>query len=157
MANKKYINDDPDQTYDVDESFPILMSTCVKYMREVLNTSFVERGHAITSEQWILLCHLASQDGVSQLELARRSDKTEVSVLNLLKKLEINDLVIRRPDPLDGRSKRVYLTSKGRKLQKTLIPMAKGNITQMTEGLNVNDIDHLKTTLRTITDNLKNK
>ncbi|TKB12238.1 MarR family winged helix-turn-helix transcriptional regulator [Desulforhopalus sp. IMCC35007] len=157
MPNLKNINDNPNQTYDVDESFPILMATCVKYMREALNASFAERGYAITSEQWILLCHLASQDGVSQLELARRSDKTEVSTLNLLKKLEVNDLVIRRPDPVDGRSRRVYLTSKGRKLQKTLIPMAKGNIIKMTEGLDVKDIDHLKTILRKITDNLKNK
>jgi DNA-binding MarR family transcriptional regulator len=91
------------------------------------------------------------------LELARRSDKTEVSTLNLLKKLEINGMVIRRPDPVDGRSRRVYLTSKGRKLQKTLIPMAQGNIRKMTEGLEERDIDLLKTTLRKITDNLKNK
>ena len=144
-----------DAAYDVDDSFPILMATCVKYMRESLNARFAERGYTVTSEQWILLSHLAGQDGVSQLELARRADKTEVSTLNLLKKLEKSGSVIRRRDPVDGRSNRVYLTSEGRNLQRELVSSAKGNVINMTEGLDVEDIEHLKMVLRKITTNLK--
>jgi len=158
MTVMKQINESTypaDEKYDVDESFPLLMSTCVKYMRETLNARFAEKGYAITSEQWVLLTLLADQDGVTQLDLAKRSDKTEVSTLNLLRKLENNDLVIRRPDPVDGRSKRVYLTNEGRKLQKSLISSAKANIARMSRGLESEDIEKLKSILRVITRNLK--
>jgi len=147
--------DSSEEIYDVEESFPLIMATCVKYMRETLNARFAEQGYSVTSEQWSLLALLADQDGVTQLELARRSDKTEVSTLNLLRKLEKNGFVVRHPDPVDGRSKRVYLTTEGRKLQKSLIPLAKANLAKMSTGIEDKDIENFKAVLRTITRNLK--
>ncbi|SEA41220.1 DNA-binding transcriptional regulator, MarR family [Desulfuromusa kysingii] len=145
---------DHNTTYEVNESVPMLMAACVKSLRQSLNARFAELGYAITSEQWILLCHLAEQDGVSQLDLARRYRSSEVSTLNLLNKLESHDLVLRQRDPIDARSKRVYLTTKGRNLQAKLIPAAKANIQAMSQGLDSDDIEQLKAILRTIYRNL---
>lgn len=141
--------------YDVDESLPMLMATCVKYMRESLHIRFSDMGNPFTSEQWLLLTHLATRDGVTQKNLASRSNRTEVAVLNLLNKLEKDDLVVRRRDPVDGRCKRVYLTVKGRKLQRELIPSAKENISQMCKDISNDDIQLLKKTIHKITNNLK--
>lgn len=141
-------------TYDVNESVPMLMAACVKVMRQSLHARFVAMGVAITSEQWVLLSHLAEQDGLSQLDLARRYGSSEVSILNLLNKLEDNELVLRRRDPVDARSKRVYLTVKGRNLQAALVPEAKANIQAMTEGLGAAELTQFKSMLRTIYGNL---
>lgn len=142
-------------TYNVDDSLPMLMATCVKYMRESLHIRFSHMGSPLTSEQWLLLTHLAHRDGVTQKDLAKQSNRTEVAALNLLNKLEKDDLVVRRRDPVDGRCKRVYLTAKGRKLQRSLISSAKDNISQMCKGIPNDDIELLKTTILKITGNLK--
>lgn len=142
--------------YDVRDSLPMLMSTCVKHMRQTLNKSFTQLGYGLTSEQWVILTHLADKDGVTQQDIATRYGRTEVSVLHLLKKLEQSGLVLRRRDPKDARSNRVYLTPEGRKLQKALIPVAHANISKMSAGLDHQDIEHLKTLLRKMTSNLKN-
>lgn len=143
------------ETYDVEDSFPMLMATCVKYMRESLNERFVSCGQTVSTEQWIILTLLASQDGVSQKDIAERSNRSEVSALNLLKKLEKEGLVIRLPDPVDKRSRRIFLTTEGRKLQQSLIASAKANMRQMTESIPLEDIQDLKKIVRKITNNLK--
>lgn len=146
---------DSSETFRVKDSFPAQMTTCVKYMRERLNRRFANAGYNVTAEQWILLLHLADQDGISQQTLADRYDRTKVSALNLLKKLEKNGLVIRRPDPVDGRTNRVYLTPEGRKLQRSLIPLAKENVASMSAGITAGEIEQLKSIVAKIMKNLK--
>lgn len=142
-------------SYDIDESFPMLMATCVNYMRESLNARVCEAGFNVSSEQWMILTYLAYSDGISQQDLADRYQRSKVSTLALLKKLEKNGLITRQPDPDDGRSNLVYLTSEGRNLQQSLIPIAKKNVKRMSEGLSCEDIERFKITLRKITTNLK--
>ncbi|MGB5445238.1 MAG: MarR family transcriptional regulator [Psychromonas sp.] len=146
---------DYDNNYTVDESFPMVLANCVKYMRASLNARFIKNGCNITSEQWMLLMYLAEQDGITQQTLADFCGISKVSVLNLIKKLENNGLIIRHPDPTDGRSNRVYLTNEGRKIKNSLIPLAKKNINKMTEGISNDDIELLKRTAKKITNNLK--
>jgi len=72
-----------EDVYDVEDSFPMLMATCVQYMRKTLNARVTEAGHTVTSEQWMILTCLAQQEGVSQQDLADRYDRTKVSTLAL--------------------------------------------------------------------------
>ena len=144
-----------DEKYDVDESFPMLMSTCVKYMRESLNARFMLNGCAITSEQWMMLMYLSKQDGMSQQHLADDCSISKVSALNLIKKLEKNNLLVRHPDPVDGRSNRVYLTSEGRKIQRLLIPLAQKNTNKIAQGIAREDIEQLKQIVKKMIGNLK--
>ena len=137
------------------ESIPMLLSTCVKYIRESLNARFAEAGNTFSFEQWRLLTFLARQDGVSQLDLARLSDRTEVSVLNLLKKLEERGLILRQRDPVDARSKRVFLTLDGRKKHEELLPVILDNRTRICHGLTEKDINTLKRILKIIINNSK--
>jgi DNA-binding MarR family transcriptional regulator len=123
-------------------------------MRESLNARFQKAGFNITTEQWNLLAHLAEQDGLSQQALADRYRRSKVSALNLLKKLETAGLIARHPDPTDGRTNRVYLTAKGRKIQKALIPLAVKNIEAMSHGLSDEELQMLKKIIRIITRNL---
>ena len=141
--------------YNVDESFPMLMSTCVKKMRETLNARFLQSGCAISSEQWILLMYLGRHDGMTQQQLADDCSISKVSALNLIKKLEKNNLIVRHPDPLDGRSNRVYLTCEGRKIQQILIPLAQDNTNKIAQGISNEEIKQLKLIVRKMLNNLK--
>jgi DNA-binding MarR family transcriptional regulator len=143
-----------EQHYNIEESFPLLMSNCVKLMRESLNMRLQRNGFMVSSEQWILLVYLAKQDGITQQVLADHCGISKVSVLNLIKKLEKTQLIVRHPDPVDGRSNRVYLTAEGRDIQRSLIPLVRENTQQLVQGVNLDDIEHLKRTVRQITANL---
>ena len=140
--------------YDIDDAFPYMMDTCVKLMKESLNDRFSAAGFDITSEQWKVLAFLWKQDGLTQQDLADRLGRSKVSVFNILKRMEKTNLVVRAPDPTDGRSKRVFLTSEGRTIQKELVTLAKENKLHMTEGLSRDEIEQMKKIIRKIITNL---
>lgn len=143
-----------DYKYDVNDSFPMLLAKCEKFMRESLNKRFKDAGFNVTTEQWIILVHLGQQDGLTQQDLADRYNRSKVSALNLVRKLEKAGYVIRESDPVDRRCNRVYLTSNGRKLLQTLVPLAKANIAYMSEGISIEEIELLKSIVKKITGNM---
>ncbi len=70
----------------------------------------------VTRSQWWLLAHLSRHNGVMQTELAQLLDIAKVSLGGLIVRLEASKLVERRPDSVDRRIKRVFLTSAGQTL-----------------------------------------
>lgn len=140
--------------YDVNESFPMLIANCEKYMRESLNARFRDAGYRVTTEQWVILVHLDHQDGISQQAIADRYDRSKVSAFNLIKKLKKEGYVLRKTDPNDARSKLIYLTQKGKNLLQKLIPIAKENIKAMSRGIGTEEIRVLKQVARKIIQNL---
>ncbi|THB64728.1 MAG: MarR family transcriptional regulator [Desulfovibrio sp.] len=143
-----------DLDYDIDDSLPRMMGTCVKLMRESLNARFQDAGYDITIEQWIVLLNLWRQDGLSQQALADRYGRSKVAAFKLLEKLEDQGLVMRQADPVDARCKRVFLTTDGKKLQAELVPLAKENITAMTRDISQADLETAKQVIRKVTSNL---
>lgn len=140
---------------NTEESIPMLLATCMKHIRASLSARFVEAGSSISFEQWRVITLLTHQDGVSQLDLAQLSDRTEVSTFNLLKKLESGGYVLRQKDPVDARCKRVFLTAAGRRKQQELLPVVLDNRARICNGLNEEDIKTLKQTLKIIIENIK--
>ena len=63
-----------------------------------------------------LLFPLAHEDGLTQLELAKRTHLSPPTVSVTLKKMEADGLLARLPDEKDQRTVRVYLTGEGRSL-----------------------------------------
>jgi DNA-binding MarR family transcriptional regulator len=58
---------------------------------------------------------LSVDDGLRLIELAGRAGMTAQSMGELVDDLEARGYVERRPDPVDRRAKRVYLTDKGQR------------------------------------------
>lgn len=67
-----------------------------------------------------ILFHLVKTDGITQLELAKRSHLKPPTISVSLKKMEDDGLVIRKTDPNDMRQVRVYITEKGQNLEEKL-------------------------------------
>jgi len=84
--------------------------------RTVFDQRMKPRG--ITRSQWWVLTNLSRHEGVAltQVELARLLDVGKVTVGGLIDRLEENGLVVRTPDPMDRRSKRVSVSQKGQEL-----------------------------------------
>jgi DNA-binding MarR family transcriptional regulator len=75
----------------------------------------------LTRAQWRVIVYLHREDGLMQVDLAKLLGTGKVAVGGLVERLEKSGWVERRPDPRDGRSNRVYLTKKGRAIEKEMI------------------------------------
>jgi MarR family transcriptional regulator, organic hydroperoxide resistance regulator len=64
-----------------------------------------------------VLIPLFEEDGLRMGELARRARLSKQTMTALVRRLERDDLVERRPDPVDARASRIYLTSRSRRFE----------------------------------------
>ena len=67
--------------------------------------------------QPFLLAVLWESEGVTHSELARRIHVSPATVTNMIKRMEKGGLLERRPDKVDQRVSRVYLTDAGRAIR----------------------------------------
>jgi len=75
----------------------------------------------ITRAQWWVLAHLSRHDGMAQTQLASMLDVGKASLGSLLDRLEATGFIERRPDAVDRRVKRVYLTRSSQQLLERLV------------------------------------
>jgi DNA-binding MarR family transcriptional regulator len=137
------------------DAFSWMMATCSKQLRECLAVRFVNAGYSVTPEQWAILGHLFLRDGLSQQALADRFHRSKVAAFQLISKLEKQGLVVRRPDPEDGRSNLIYLTSEGRAVQSELIALAQQNMAWALTGVSEADLEVAKRVVGRIISNTK--
>jgi MarR family transcriptional regulator for hemolysin len=78
------------------------------------------RPFGVTADQFVVLRFLAEEDGISQKDLVRLCSSDPTTIGRMLELLEDKGCVQRRPDPDDGRSRLVFLTTRGRNLCKRL-------------------------------------
>jgi len=98
------------------------------------------RCHHLNTGQLDLLFHIASDEGLSQQELARRTGHSKANVSQLLDKLEAAGLVERAPE---GRAYAVSLTEAGRKLLDAVLPLQEQLILEQCRRLTPDERDAL--------------
>ena len=102
----------------------------------------------------LVLSTLAVSDGTNQLELVRLTHLRPPTVSVILRRMEEEGLVARQADPDDRRSVRVYLTDKGRNLDKENIERIKALDSIALSGVSEGEIETLMALLPKIRDNL---
>ena len=100
------------------------------------------------------LSFLASGDGVTQLDLVNATHLRPPTISVILKELEADGIVERRRDEADMRSIRVYLTDKGRELDRRNISKIKQLDAVALDGLDNDEQETLMRLLGKIRDNL---
>ncbi len=104
--------------YQLDHNIGFLVNDISRLISTEYNKIMKPLG--LTRAQWRVIVHLHRSDGLTQSELAELLDVGKVSVGGLIDRLEHSDWVERRDDPQDRRSNRVYLTRKGRAIEKKM-------------------------------------
>ncbi len=108
-------------SFNMDESLGYIINrTLIKIKKE-----FIKRlkPYDLTPEQWTLLNCLGEQDGLTQTDLAEKTYKDQPNTARMLDKLEKKNLLRRADNPEDRRAFLIYLTEKGKKLRKRIIPI----------------------------------
>lgn len=129
--------------------------------RAALYALFADRGIEMTPERWAVLVRLWQHDDAgsaepapTQRELAARTLKDEPTVSRILEGMEAKGWIARRPDPHDGRTRRVHLTAKGKRLEGELVPAAKKLVARLERGIPEADLVATRRTLRKMFENL---
>lgn len=101
-----------------------------------------------------ILVDLSQKDGVRQQDLAVVAIKDKATIARGLKSLEESGLVLRMEDPIDRRTKRIYITAEGRKLVQRVFPLAKEVIDRAGVGIPTEDLQVCHRVLKQMYENL---
>lgn len=108
----------------------------------------------VTRSQWWVLAFLSRRDGMPQVALAEELDLGKVALGGLIDRLEANGTVERRPDPVDRRVKRIFLTKAGAKLIKEIRASSAEAEDLILAGIDDDDLQAMVRALRGMKANL---
>ena len=111
--------------------------------------------HGISTAMWFFLRALFQEDGISQRELSARVGLMDPTTVEQIRNMEAQGYIVRRRSAGDKRKINVYLTAKGRALQKPLMRHAVGVNEAALVGLSAGEVGFLRLALLRIIGNLK--
>ena len=138
----------------LDRALPFLIHACYQQLRSVTYKEFAQHGLELTPEQWIVLVQLWQADGQSQSDLAELTRRDKPTLSRIIDTMEKSGLVERTADARDARTRRVVLTRHGKALQPKLVPLAKGIVQRLEQGIPERDLETTHRTLRRMLENL---
>ena len=111
----------------------------------------------ITRAQWWALANLSRQetDGMIQTDLARLLDVGKVTVGGLIDRLEASGHVERRPDPVDRRIKRIFITDRGYAVIEQMRSVGRDLNSIVLKGVPPDEVRVAEEVLRRMKDNLR--
>jgi DNA-binding MarR family transcriptional regulator len=134
------------------DSIGYLVREANKYFSQLLQI-MVER-HGVTTAQWHFLRALWDQDGITQAELSKRVGIMTPTTVVALNTLEKKGLIARHAHPTDRRKLNVFLTKRGRRLERWLLPCGKVGNEAATRKMPTAMIAQTRAALRTMCENL---
>ena len=135
------------------------IGTMLAQVSRLIRRSFDERARAIgvTRPQWQVLSILKRNSGINQGGLAEILEVEPITAGRMIDRLQEAKLVERRPDPMDRRVWRLYLTQKGAALLDHLLPLANETFQTALEGISEAEQAQLLDMLDRIRTNLTRK
>lgn len=95
-----------------------LLAKAAQRWNELLAQRFAAAGWAdVRPSYGSVLVPLFEEDGLRMGELARRARLSKQAMTELVRRLERDGLVERRPDPSDGRASVIFLTERSRAVE----------------------------------------
>ncbi len=102
----------------IGDEFQTAFWSAKRAMAEAGEAAFHRHG-VRSGQQWILR-RLWDEDGLTPGEIARRLELSTPTVTKAAMRMEAAGLIDRRPDPKDARLIRLFLSERGRALEKTI-------------------------------------
>src|SRR5262245_14372547 len=152
--------DDPDdvQAPDPSATSPVtrddvgfLLAKAMQRWNELLAARFVEAGFSeVRPSYGSVLLPLYEEDGLRMGELARRARLSKQTMTTMVRRLESDGLVERRPDPGDARASLVFLTERSRAFEPVAAATLRDIDALVRRRLGAERLAELKTALRVL-------
>jgi DNA-binding MarR family transcriptional regulator len=111
--------------------------------------------HGVSLGQYQVLRVLFTHDGITQSELSDQLEVKKGALTVMFEGLERDGYITRRRPPSDGRKLNVFLTTKSRRLQRTLVRIARDINASAQEGVAQRDIDLTSRVIEAVIGNLE--
>ena len=108
----------------------------------------------VTRSQWWVLAYLSRHDGMIQSDLANVLDLGKAALGGLIDRLEAGGFIMRRPDELDRRVKRIFLSTSGVQLIKEMVKSSHHMSERMLKDMSTVDRNRLVELLTHVKRNL---
>jgi DNA-binding MarR family transcriptional regulator len=141
--------------FSPDNLYSILSGRPHSFFNKALKNNFKKNNITLTKEQWSILGVLWQNDGCSQQTLANKTYRDKPSITRLIDNLEKENLVERRPDVKDRRLKKIFLTIKGKTIEKEVIKIANQTLLDATKGIDPKNLEIIRDTFLQIYENLE--
>ncbi|MCB2083655.1 MAG: MarR family transcriptional regulator [Sphingomonadaceae bacterium] len=115
------------------ERIAILASDIGRLLRREFDQRAKSAG--LTRPQWRLLMTLRDREGINQGELAELLLVEPITVCRMVDRLEESGMLVRRADPADRRSWRLYLEPRARRLLEELRPTVMEFLADIFDGI----------------------
>lgn len=133
--------------------FAITLNDVARMLRTYADYKAAQFG--ITRAQWTVLVRLDRSEGLNQSELAEVLDLQPITLTRLLDKLCDTNLIERRPDPVDRRVKRLFLTPAARPLLEKLGSLGDEMMATALDGVEASTVERITAQLAVIKGNLR--
>jgi DNA-binding MarR family transcriptional regulator len=120
-----------------------------------VTSSFSEQGFDVTVEQFGVLALLWYKEGVNQQDIADGLNRDKTTIARIIENMVNRSLIVKVPDQIDKRNKLIYLTQKGKSLQKDMVESAGTVYYQALNNISSTDLENCLKTMKQITKNLK--
>jgi len=107
----------------------------------------------ITQARLLIFQHLNASSEISQADLQRRLGVDGAVITRLVKQMEVEGLLTRRPDPADNRFTLVKLTTEGHRQIKQLLVKVKAIEPILLDGVSAEDIYCIRRVLERVRQN----
>ena len=139
----------------------ISLGMLISQVDRLCTKRFVQNSHKvgldISQDQWMVLGPIWKNEGISQKYISEYCGKDKTSVTKIIDTLEKKNIVVRVPDQLDNRVKRVVLSNKGKELFLNVMPVIEQTRDELRSGISDKEIESLKTVLTKLYRNLNPK
>ena len=126
-----------------------LLAKATQRWNELLAEHFAAAGYAdVRPSYGSVLLPLYEQDGLRMGELARRARLSKQTMTTMIRRLEGDRLVERRPDPQDARASLIFLTPRSRQFEPVAAATLRGLDTLARRRLGAQGVAAVKEALR---------
>jgi|APSaa5957512622_1039677.scaffolds.fasta_scaffold190051_1 MarR family transcriptional regulator, transcriptional regulator for hemolysin len=140
--------------FNLDESIGFKIEITQRKLKREWIKLFRKQGIDITPNHWVILYRLVEEEGLTQVEISKRTFKDTANITHILDLLVKKELVERVPVESDRRVFRIYLTDKSRSLMKTVPKIVASNLRAVTKGISKEEIETTKKVLEKMYANL---
>lgn len=124
--------------------------------RRAMQRTLKKNNAGITFEMLQILSCLWHEQGITQQVLAERTAKDKACLTNLMNNLEKKGYVRREEDPIDRRSKRVFLTKEGEEFRNQIHPILDQVYVNAEQTIGLGGIKVMMSELNSVYDVLEN-
>jgi len=141
--------------YSLETSLGHLATRLSRVVLRRLNADLSAQGLEITAEHYSLLVQLWQHNGLSQGALAERSARDKTTMARLAATLDERGLIERRPSPLDGRERLLFLSVTGKRVMDRATELATAILADAQRGIDAEELARCRDVLRRACANLQ--